>query len=509
MANLELGVPITPRTVFDIASIDKMFTATAVLLLAQEGKVSLDAPIRRYFPEMPPYASSITGRQLFYHVSGLREVSALAALAGNSEPVDSLDFLHVISRSAETNFPPGTRADYSNTGYALAEQLVYRVSGRNLAAFLRERVFDPLGMTDTRMLDDYREVLAGRAQAYSPSGTAFRIDMHHGYTTNGGLQTTVEDFARWDRNWTEATVGGRALVEALVVPGRLRDGSSIDYALGVSASTYRGLRTVAKGGWGGGFLTAYVRFPDQRLSVACFCNAGPSVDAEDLAKEVATVYLGAQMTPDTVGIAWTTALLAVPAVAVPVEELRRLAGLWRQQGDFPYAPRGFVLRLRVEGARLVDQFGRRLESLGGNRFRLHAGELVGELVFDREGTGTPQRIRNRVKGSTTTFERVGTARVTAAQLAEYAGEYRSEEIETTYTLAVDTVGVALWIGSRRLGTLEPTGRDAFVLVRTKEGLEPGAYSFEFTRGERGRVAGFLIQGREGLGLRNLQAVRRR
>ncbi len=119
MANLELGVPITARTVFEIASVTKPFTATAVLLLEQDGKLSLDDPVSRHFPEMLPYASGITVRQLLNHTSGLRDSGTLFDLAGRSFEgiADTLDMLRFITRSAETNYPPGTRWSYPNSGW--------------------------------------------------------------------------------------------------------------------------------------------------------------------------------------------------------------------------------------------------------------------------------------------------------------------------------------------------------------------------------------------------------
>ncbi len=200
MANLELGVPITARTVFNIGSITKQFTATAVLLLEQEGKLSLDDPVSRHFPEMPPYASGITVRQILQHTSGLREVTLAFALAGRSFDFDTLGFLRFITRSAETSFPPGTRHAYSNSGFVLAGQLVYRLTGQSLGAFLTERVFDPLGMADTRFLDEGM-IIPGRAQSYVPQGAGFRLMMPQPEGVGGvGVFTTVEDFVRWDRN---------------------------------------------------------------------------------------------------------------------------------------------------------------------------------------------------------------------------------------------------------------------------------------------------------------------
>ena len=509
MANLELGVPITPRTAFNIESVTKQFTATAVLLLEQEGKLSLDDPISRYFPEMPPYASGITVRQMLQHTSGLREVWWLSILAGRSFEFDTVDVLRLITRSAETSFPPGTRHAYSNSGFILAGQLVYRLSGQSLGAFLRERVFDPLGMDDTRLPDDPTLIIPGRAEGYSTRGDEFRNTREGlGFGLgNSNLQTTIEDFVRWDRNWDSPTVGGRALVESLVVPGPHPKEETWRPGLGVFVATYRGLRTVGHSGEGDGFISAYLRFPDQKFSVACFCNVY-TANAWGLAQAVATVYLSAEMAPDESGESgvWSTALRGEPAVSLSVEELRRFEGVWYS------AERGQIRRTRMKGDTLTyvaswSPTPIPLVPLGGNRFRTRNGGA--EFVFEAEDTERPKRMQV-TSGSGTqigVWEAMDSLeQLTAAKLAEYAGEYRSEEIEATYRIATDNDHLVIRIfGGPRLGTVEPTWRDAFGLWGEDGGTDLTGALFQFTRDGSGRITGFDIQ--VGSYVRNLSFIR--
>lgn len=508
MASLELGVPISPRTVFSIASVSKQFTAAAIVLLAQDGKISLEDLISRYFPEMPQYANGITVRQMLNHTGGLRNYQSLVALQGRTEAVaDTGDYLRVITRSSETNFPPGMRFLYSNSDYMLAGQMVYRVTGRSLGAFLKERVFDPLAMTKTHFLDDPTLIVPGRAQEYAAQGTGFRLALSQGIGTGaGGVKTTVEDFARWDHNWDDATIGGRALVDALVVPGRLRNDSTIGYALGVEVGTYRGLRTIEHQGEGNGSVAMYLRFPDQRVGVTCFCNF-TSPDPDALARRVAEVYLGPQMLPDTIEAATTKAILAALVRTVPVAQLRRFEGAWSN------LELGRRLRTRVEGDSLVVvHSGRWLAPLGGNRFRLSG--LGFELVFDKDADGVPQRLLARDgQGRLMTFNRASPVYLSSEQLREYTGRYRSDEIETTYLLALspslnltDTPrggSLAVRIGDGApLGRLEPFSRDTFILVDSPIGTN---VLFAFRRHGDGRVAGFAIDTER---VRHLRFVRK-
>lgn len=492
MANLEHGIPITPRTVMDVGSVSKQFTATALLLLAQEGKLSLDDPVRRHFPEMPPYAAGITLRQMLNHLGGLRDYLTLweAGFRSFEGVADTADFLRLITRSAETNWPVADRYFYSNTGYALAGQLVYRLSGQPLSRYLRENIFEPLAMRDTRSLDDHATPISNRAQAYAPRGAGFRIQASQfdGTGGAGSLHTTIEDFARWDQNWESGYVGRGAVAESLTVRGRLSNDSLINYALGVVVAPYRGLRSISHTGSWAGYRAVYYRFPDERFSVAAFCNvtnAGP----DTLAQKVAAVYLGARMGPDTVG-AWDAALTSAPAVAVAPARLRQLAGVWRNVRT------GEVRRTRMRGDSLFFGLGRGtvMIHVGGDRYRV--GRTSTEVTFDAPA-GSPQTMFVRGRGGVARFDRVDAAAPTAAQLAEFAGDYRSDELEVTYSLAPDSGGLALSVNHRRRQQLEPAWRDAFA---------GGVGLLEFQRDARGQVNGFVLQAGR---VRNLRFVRMR
>ena len=166
MANLEHDVPITPASIFHVASISKQFTAMAIILLAAEGKLSLDDSVRKYLPELPDYGHPITIRHLLTHTSGLRDQWELLAMArGRFEEnrITEADVLEIVTRQKALNFVPGSEYVYSNTGFTLLGTIVRRVSGKSLRAYADERIFQPLGMRDTHFHDDYTMVVRGRA----------------------------------------------------------------------------------------------------------------------------------------------------------------------------------------------------------------------------------------------------------------------------------------------------------------------------------------------------------
>jgi CubicO group peptidase (beta-lactamase class C family) len=299
-ANLDYDIPITPRTVFDIGSVSKQFTAAGIFLLARDGRLSLDDNVRKWVPELPDYGTPITIRHLLHHTSGLRDYLVLMELAGlNYEDIHpEPEILGLIARQRALNFRPGGEHLYSNSGYLLLAVIGARAAGEPFGRLLARRIFEPLGMTSTRVFDDRTAVVRNRAVGYSPAGAGFRVDYYPNFDLpgDGQVYTTVEDFAKWDRNFDEPMVGGRALVDDLLRRGRLADGREIDYAGALVHGRYRGLPTVGHGGSWAGFRAHYLRFPGERLSVAVLCNLR-TADPAALARGLADIWLGDRLGP--------------------------------------------------------------------------------------------------------------------------------------------------------------------------------------------------------------------
>jgi len=311
MANLELNVALSPQSVFDIGSTSKQFTATSVVLLAQQGKLSLDDDIRKYIPELPNYGKTITVRHILTHTSGIRDYLTLWALAGvdDADLTTEDDALQLIVRQRELNFKPGEQWLYSNSGFFLASVIVRRVSGKSLAQFAAEQIFSPLGMTHTRYNDDHMAVIPNRATGYAqrPGGGFATAMSNFEQTGDGGVQTSIEDLIKWDENFYHPTVGGAALLEALHTVAVLNDGKKQTYALGLTVESYRGLRTVSHGGSWAGYRAELMRFPDQHLSVATLCNLA-NTNPTLLSRRVAELFLG-----DKMSAAGDVAVAGVPA----------------------------------------------------------------------------------------------------------------------------------------------------------------------------------------------------
>ena len=286
MADLEQDRPITPRTVFNIASVSKQFTAFAIYLLADEKRISLEDDIRTYLAEMPDYGHVIRIRHLLAHTSGLRDDGALAALAGrrSADATTTEELIKLSAKQQRLNFLPGTRFGYSNTNYTFLGEIVRRASGKTLAAYADEKIFRPLGMLNTKFEDDHEVIVKNRAESYERVGDAYRRKpLNASNPGPSNLLTTVEDLTKWVSNFETPVVGSRELLRTFnevsyldngekVVLRVLGPGDTIFHAKGQNISSYKGLRMMSHGGHAAAFRTFLGRFPDQRFAVIALSN---------------------------------------------------------------------------------------------------------------------------------------------------------------------------------------------------------------------------------------------
>jgi CubicO group peptidase (beta-lactamase class C family) len=329
MADIERGVPMSPAAEFFIGSMSKQFTAFAIHLLAQDGKLALDDDIRKYLPDVPDFGKTITIRHLLHHTSGLRDYADLMFMAGlRPDDVITEDVaLGLVARQRALNFEPGQEWAYSNTGYMLLALIVQRVSGKPLPEFARERIFEPLGMTHTLFQHDYGSLVPGRALSYQPADTGGYQYVAVGESTTGagGVLTTVGDLALWDRNFYDGRVGGMEVIKRMQVTGVLNDGKPIEYASGLLVHAYRGLRMVEHGGTIGGYGTQLWRFPDQRLSVVLFANTS-DVNMYQTVRRIADIYLARESGAEPAAPA--VPLTAYKAIRIDPARLDALVGFY-------------------------------------------------------------------------------------------------------------------------------------------------------------------------------------
>ena len=233
MANLDYGIPLTPDSIFRMASVSKQFTVAAVLVAEDQGLLSLEDPLRKHFPDLPDWADPVRIRHLVHHTSGIRDYLVVMSLRGFGDDAHytDADVLAALRRLERLNFDPGTEYLYSNSGYWLLAELIPRVSGQTLRQFAGEHLFAPVGMTGSHFHDRRREIVPERATGYRPrpeaEGGGFEEDM----TTlemvgDGGLYTSVNELRHWERMFLDPAALGPDLLRRLTAPGRFNDGSA-------------------------------------------------------------------------------------------------------------------------------------------------------------------------------------------------------------------------------------------------------------------------------------------
>ncbi len=295
MADLERNVPISPHSVFDVGSMSKQFTAACILILEQQGKLSVNDDIRKYISELPKYDPPVTIRHLLHHTSGIQDYLQLMIQAGMrlENEYSEEDVLKMIQSVPKTEFVPGEQHKYSNSGYFLLSVIVDRATGTPLSEFAEQQIFKPLGMTQTHIHDDFTRIVKNRAIGYAPVRSGgFRLEMSLLDTTgDGGVMTTVEDLFLWDQNFYQSKlVSGQDLITRLITPGVLNSGRKLEYACGIMVGDWKGHQIIHHNGAWAGYRAEMIRFPADRLSVICLANLG-SINPSRLTRQVADLLL--------------------------------------------------------------------------------------------------------------------------------------------------------------------------------------------------------------------------
>lgn len=433
LADIEHDVPITPATVFHVASMSKQFTAMAIYLLAKDGKLSLDDDVRKYLPELHDFGKTITIRHLLYHTSGLRDQWDLLKLAGwrLDDVITEQDILDIVWRQKELNFGPGEEHLYSNTGYTLLAVIVRRVSGKTLREFTDERMFKPLGMAHSHFHEEYGSLVKGRAFSYlalpGPWQGSYRgVALSYSNVGATSLFTTVEDLARWDENFYSGQVGGKDLLARMQLKGLLNNGSEIAYASGLVIGEYRGSKVVEHSGEDAGFRTQLTRFPDLHFSAIVLCNAGEA-SPWLFSRRIADIYLAAELGPDA----------TQTTEAKPTEIKIDPKVLDAYVGDYELRP-NFILSVARSGDQLVMQATSQppFVVVPASERSFFPKGFAALITFDGPGgDGKSAAVTVRRGGPDVRAPRFKRPHPSPERLQAYAGTYFSSELNTVYVIS--------------------------------------------------------------------------
>lgn len=477
LASLEHRIPITPSTVFDVASVSKQFTGLAIAMLVEQGRIRLTDDIREYIPELGDVGHPITIEHLVHHTSGLRDWPGSLSLAGwRMDDVVSFDqILNMAYHQRSLNFVPGAEYTYSNTGYNLLAELVARVSGQSFRAWTDDHLFRPLGMTNTRFREDHTWVVPNRAYGYARTADSGWAATTNNLTALGSssLFTTVDDLAKWVMNFDDPKVGGAAAMAMTRTRGRLNDGTTIPYGFGIVNGQYRGQPIVNHSGSWASFATFVLHFPAQHFGVIVLANS--SINAGRAAYDIADIYLGevlgARPPPEPNAIATARAVDVAPAV------LDRYVGLYR------LGP-GWFVRVRRDGGTLRVQATREGEVAMSAR---------SDTTFWVEDYHAPMTFQVPASGPTQLAYRdmrvpklEEPPPLTAAQLRDVVGEYESDELQVRYRIEMTDSGLVMRHPRHGTIALMPLRGDEF------GGSTWFTRSVQLRRDDGGRVVGFSV-----------------
>jgi CubicO group peptidase (beta-lactamase class C family) len=298
-ADLEKNRPITPNTIFRVASLSKQFTAAAIALLSIRNEIDLDQPVRNYIPDLPDYneySKQVTVRQLVHHTSGIPDLFSLLALYDISlkDTLNSAKLLKTILSQSHLNFKPGSKYMYSNSGYAILGALVEKVSGQPLQKYLEENLFNPLGMNNSHFHNDRNHVMDQQAFSYRSDGNGqFKMSYLPNFEGLGptGLYTTIEDMFKWNQqlynNKLSNAKGFNKLMHQRGIPN---NGDTLSYAFALNIDKYKGQKTVGHSGVLMGFRTNYLRIPNQQYGSVLLCNLG-NIDPGKINKKMSDIFL--------------------------------------------------------------------------------------------------------------------------------------------------------------------------------------------------------------------------
>jgi CubicO group peptidase (beta-lactamase class C family) len=455
MADLENSIHITTHTIFDIASAGKQFTAMLVLMLAEEGLLRLDAPIREYIPQLHFCCDPINIRHLLYHTSGLRDYCDLMELSDfpmqNFHPEAKL--LDLICMQKELVFTPGDEFLYSNTGYFLLGLLIQRITGRAFLEIMRDRILTPLEMNHTFFNDDFSRIVSHRAKAYiyiEESGFRTEISMCGGFG-DGPILTSVVDLCVWDRNFcNNQLAGGGNLIREMETPGRLSSGKVLDYGCGLMLSSHNGLRTIGHSGSWAGYRSQLLRFPDQQFSVILLANIS-NLNPTLLAYKVADLYLDSR-----------NQKISEPARTIQSNH-------WREHseellGFYQCTRTGEWIELISDKTSIFARISGETIQLKWENPDLLSSNMEGESVkigfLNNEAAEC--QVSLEIENQPAEYYVKLTAAVALADedLIEFCGIYRSSEIPATYYIFNDR-GLCMQIGYAKPIPLRPITRDYF------------------------------------------------
>jgi CubicO group peptidase (beta-lactamase class C family) len=479
MASLTYDVPMGANTKHNIGSTSKQFTAFGVVLLQDQGQLSLDDDIREYIPELPAFDDTVTIRHLLTHTSGYREYLNTLSLTGRnlSTEIDSDKIIRVVQNQGELQNKPRDEFNYNNTGFSLMSEVVHRVTGTPFPEWMRDNVFLPLGMDDTVIKNRTGMVIENRSSGYAVSegGLYEEVTDLSGAMGAGGIYTTMDDLAKWIRNLSSPTVGGEEIISEISTSYVLNNGEETGYGLGLGIGEHRGLKTLQHGGADMAHRSMLVYFPD--IDAAVVTQSNDAGFRGDHAYTVADAFFEEYFNDSSES---EDEEPEEGEFAYNHEQFDALSGRY----ELEIQP-GFILTFDRDGERLFTQATGQpeidIKATSDSTFTLIG--VAANITFHMNEDMTADSLTLHQNGNH--IARKIEWNPSAEELGQYTGTYYSEEISTVYTLIVDNESL----------TLEHYQMDPIQLNPGTEGEFSGGFpigNISFIENNEGEITGFTV-----------------
>ena len=461
-ADLERGVSISPNTIFDAGSVVKQFVAASVLLLVEDGKLSLTEDIRKYIPELPDTGHKITLDHLMTHTSGVRDWTGIRPLTEGDPTAVTMAL-----RQRGLNFAPGEEWGYSNTNFELLKEIVARTSGMTFSDFTRQRLWGPLKMKSTNYLHNLTDVVKNRALAYKKEKSGWKLDMYLGndHGGSGALLTTAGDLVTWNDALKNGALG-KFVTQKLHEPAVLNNGRKVTYARGLRVDTRGGYKMVWHSGAAAGYSTLAGNLPEHGLSFAIMCNVDEGA-RDAYANSIFDLFLPPAFPEPT------------PNPGAPVGGMNARAGLFFNEQN------GQPMLLAVNKTTLAIAGGGPLLPLSADRFHNQRRSVffMSEADFELQFLSADRFEIKTKEGETTKYRRAGGYAPTATELNAFAGQYDSSEMGAVMEMVPEKGGLMFrfYRNPAKALQLKPVERDTFMA---------GMMTVRFLRDKDGKVTGY-------------------
>ncbi len=487
LANLEYGIPVTTETVFEANAMAKQITAACIFMLEGEGKLNLNSSLQKFFPKFPEYKEGgLTVKNLLYQTSGIRDYLAILYSQNRyyGDKLDNEDVVGLIMNQENLNYKSGSEYAYSNSNYVLLANIIEKVSGQNLKDYAAEKLFIPLGMTNTLFLESPNKIIKNRAIGYQQEGNHFVVN--HFFNScvigPGGLQSNLEDLIKWSNNLATGAVGGKELITKLITPGMLNSGDPITYAGGLYNQNHydiEGLSTIRHGGVWAGFRSLYYKFLNQDVAFIILSN-NADTNVWVLLDELTPLFVADEIA-EAQAEKSVNSNTPLQTVTLSTKEKQKFCG------TFHNIVNGELRSIALKNDSLF--FKRSLDMPPLHLVPVSKTELVFEIAPEYKFSFGSPNFKNMTitfnAEDPTRFSKYNSYSHSSKELKEYENEYYNKDCDVVYRIVQSDTGLKILVGDKELVSLTSMARDIF--------REEHFGYIQFLRDTTGNINGFFRQ----------------